>query len=151
MSITYVIVCKYVYFGNLLLINISNIYNYILFQIFIFIIATIFAYLNYQYNAIQVTWTSLFDIMERAIGLALIDDYSISQTTLEQVFINLARSQLSPEEVRESRCDKCRRRCCRRGGRGLCCRGWCLPMFCCCRPLSSNDDDDEDDEEPLII
>ena len=47
----------------------------------------------------QVTWTLLFQQMELAVKYGLVDDYSISQTTLEQVFVNLARAQLHGDAV----------------------------------------------------
>ena len=50
-----------------------------------------------------------------------IEDYSVSQTTLEQVFLNFARAQRPPREQRSS----CTKRCCD------CCKFVCC---CCCRP-----------------
>ena len=49
-----------------------------------------------------------------------IEDYSVSQTTLEQVFLNFARAQRPPREQRGS----CGKRCCD------CCTFVCC---CCCR------------------
>jgi len=46
----------------------------------------------------QLTWARIFGTMERAKKEYDIDDYSVSQTSLEQVFINFARAQHSERE-----------------------------------------------------
>ena len=43
------------------------------------------------------TWASVFGTMERAKEKYNIEDYSVSQTTLEQVFLNFARVQEPPK------------------------------------------------------
>jgi len=45
------------------------------------------------------TWARLFGTMERARSKYDIDDYSVSQTTLEQLFISFARMQRIPQEI----------------------------------------------------
>jgi ATP-binding cassette subfamily A (ABC1) protein 3 len=45
-----------------------------------------------------VTWARLFGTVERIKSRFLIEDYSVSQTTLEQVFINFTRAQIPPRE-----------------------------------------------------
>ena len=40
----------------------------------------------------------VFGLMERHKEQLFIEDYSVSQTTLEQVFINFARAQRPPEQ-----------------------------------------------------
>ena len=52
--------------------------------------------------------------MERNKEKLFIEDYSVSQTTLEQVFINFARAQRPPIEET------------------LTCTGACCQLFCCC-------------------
>ena len=67
-------------------------------------------------------WAEIFGIMEKAKKEFSIEDYSVSQTTLEQVFINFARAQLPPQEMENK-----------------CCRGVCFPCrLCskCCRRSS---------------
>lgn len=51
---------------------------------------------HYQIFGADLTWSRLFGTMERAKGDYCIEDYSVSQTTLEQVFLNFARNQLPP-------------------------------------------------------
>ena len=50
-------------------------------------------------------WAEIFGIMERAKKDFSIEDYSVSQTTLEQVFINFARAQVPPQEFENGCCD----------------------------------------------
>jgi len=57
-----------------------------------------------------VSFAALFSTMEEVRGQFSVEDYSISQTTLEQVFINFARSQNPPDDAQHSRC--CRAICC---------------------------------------
>jgi len=49
--------------------------------------------------------------MERAKKLYDIDDYSVSQTSLEQVFINFARAQHTEREVGLSCAARCALHC----------------------------------------
>jgi len=66
--------------------------------------------------------------MERAKKEYDIDDYSVSQTSLEQVFINFARAQHSEREVDLTLGDRCARycrQCLGRSGRNRC--------LCCVR------------------
>lgn len=37
-------------------------------------------------------WSSMFDLMETAKGILGIEDYTISQTTLEQVFLSFTKT-----------------------------------------------------------
>jgi len=75
----------------------------------------------------QLTWARVFGTMERAKKEYDIDDYSVSQTSLEQVFINFARAQHSEREVDltcAARCAVQCRQCLDLGGgrsRCLCC------------------------------
>jgi len=91
----------------------------------------------------QVSWAKLFGTMERAKEQFNIEDYSVSQTTLEQVFINFARSQIPPQEERRGLC----KRCC--GG----IKSWCR-CLCCrfCRHLQDDMDiiSEDDDNDPVV-
>lgn len=55
-------------------------------------------YINYHLTASNLKLAEIFGIMENAKGDFLIEDYSVSQTTLEQVFLNFARAQTPPNE-----------------------------------------------------
>ena len=55
-------------------------------------------YMHYQLKAEGKTWANLFGIMEGAKEVYNIEDYSISQTTLEQVFLNFTRAQRESED-----------------------------------------------------
>jgi hypothetical protein len=48
---------------------------------------------HYQIKGEGVTWAQLFAMMEDSRERFGLDDYSVSQTTLEQVFITLALAQ----------------------------------------------------------
>ena len=65
------------------------------------------------------TWAYLFGAVERARSMYDIEDYSVSQTTLEQVFIKFARMQREPQEVKAKSCIRACCCCCRHGRR--CC------------------------------
>ncbi|XP_038064273.1 ATP-binding cassette sub-family A member 3-like [Patiria miniata] len=54
---------------------------------------------HYHITNTQLTWAQIFGTMERAKSRYDIEDYSVSQTTLEQVFLNFARMQR--EDVRQ--------------------------------------------------
>lgn len=47
-----------------------------------------------------VSLAKLFRIVESSKQTYSIENYTVSQTTLEQVFLNFARSQLDPDELR---------------------------------------------------
>jgi len=65
------------------------------------------------------TWARLFGAVEGARVAYDIEDYSVSQTTLEQVFISFARMQREPQEIKSKSCIRvCCCCCCDRG----CCR-----------------------------
>jgi len=62
----------------------------------------------------KLTWAHVFGTMERAKLQYDIDDYSVSQTSLEQVFINFARAQHTERETDltcAARCAICCRQC----------------------------------------
>ena len=59
-----------------------------------------------------VTWAQLFGAVERARSTFNIEDYSLSQTTLEQVFIGFARMQREELFVKANSCIKSCCRCC---------------------------------------
>jgi len=68
----------------------------------------------------KLTWARVFGTMERAKLEYNMEDYSVSQTSLEQVFINFARAQHTEREVDRSCAAKCAmqcRQCLERGGR----------------------------------
>jgi len=87
----------------------------------------------------KLTWARVFGAMERAKLEYDIDDYSVSQTSLEQVFVNFARAQHADRAAAArltcaARCAAACRHCLDReragaaGGRrrrccGLCCCG----------------------------
>jgi len=62
------------------------------------------------------TWAHLFGAVERARSTYDIDDYSVSQTTLEQVFISFARMQRLPQEIKSKSCIRAWFCCCCDGG-----------------------------------
>lgn len=70
---------------------------------------------SYHIMDTHLTWAQVFGTMERARERLHIEDYLISQTSLEQVFIYFARMQDSSENVK-------------RRSRNLC-GSFCLP--CC--------------------
>ena len=74
---------------------------------------------NYHITDTSISWAKIFGTMERAKHTYNIEDYSVSQTTLEQVFINFARAQIPPQEAIQGCFAKC-------GGALKCC--------CCCCP-----------------
>ncbi|XP_047145843.1 phospholipid-transporting ATPase ABCA3 isoform X2 [Hydra vulgaris] len=55
-------------------------------------------YLHYQLTNKNISWANLFGVMERAKVDFEIEDYSVSQTTLEQIFLNFTRFQRSADE-----------------------------------------------------
>ena len=52
--------------------------------------------LNYEVKTRVVKWFRIFGIMEKAKVTYQIEDYSVGQTTLEQLFIGFARKQNKP-------------------------------------------------------
>ena len=48
---------------------------------------------HYHIRDTSITWAQLFGAIERVKLNFNIEDYSVSQTTLEQVFLNFARGQ----------------------------------------------------------
>ena len=83
---------------------------------------------HYHITDTSLKWAHIFGTMERAKSTFNIENYSVSQTTLEQVFINFARAQIPPREPRNG-----------------CCHGSCFPVHCClcCKPYSVLEDDDD--------
>jgi len=70
---------------------------------------------HYQIVDLSVTLGGLFGVMESVRERFNVDDYSVNQTTLEQVFINFARTQnfetsLSGEIRKSWRCSGCCRK-----------------------------------------
>ena len=53
---------------------------------------------HYHIRDTSVTWAQLFGTIEKVKLNFNIEDYSVSQTTLEQVFLNFARGQRSEDE-----------------------------------------------------
>jgi len=49
--------------------------------------------LNYEVKTRVIKWSEMFGVMERAKVTYEIEDYSVGQTTLEQLFIAFARMQ----------------------------------------------------------
>lgn len=77
---------------------------------------------NYHITDKTLHLAAIFGIMERAKATFNIEDYSVSQTTLEQVFINFARAQIPPHENESGCCKGCFSIC------DICC--------CCCNQPS---------------
>lgn len=98
--------------------------------------------LHYHITDTNVPWASLFGSMERAKVMCNIEDYSISQTTLEQVFINFARAQMAPLEERAGRSQRCWSAC------GACCTTmWGV----CCTNSHERRRSITDDDATLIV
>ncbi|XP_071943840.1 phospholipid-transporting ATPase ABCA3-like [Antedon mediterranea] len=55
--------------------------------------------IHYHIKRSDKTWANIFGIMEGAKDKFSIEDYSVSQTTLEQVFLNFARAQREDDRV----------------------------------------------------
>jgi ATP-binding cassette, subfamily A (ABC1), member 3 len=49
--------------------------------------------LHFQINDEKVSWSKMFGLIERSKDRLKIEDYSIGQTTLEQIFLSFARKQ----------------------------------------------------------
>ena len=56
-------------------------------------------------------WARLFGTVENSRSRYDIEDYSISQTTLEQIFIGFARMQRKPQEIKTNLCIRLRACC----------------------------------------
>jgi len=56
----------------------------------------------------EITWGQVFTIMEELRGkyAEVIDDYSVSETTLEDVFLSFARKQYPERDTKVSLCKK---------------------------------------------
>ena len=89
--------------------------------------------------------SELFGAIEEARVGYRIEDYSISQTTLEQVFVNFARSQEEPRVDERGRCFWCYTHCCR------CCRNEYILLNGNHNTMEEGNDLDRDgDLNPLI-
>ncbi|XP_033097470.1 ATP-binding cassette sub-family A member 3-like [Anneissia japonica] len=53
---------------------------------------------HYHIRSSDLSWASVFGTMEKAKAVYNIEDYSVSQTTLEQVFLNFARNQRDEDD-----------------------------------------------------
>ena len=60
--------------------------------------------LNYQVKTRSFKWSEIFRMMEKAKETYQIEDYSVGQTTLEQLFIGFARQQKGPREISKKKC-----------------------------------------------
>ncbi|CAH1794818.1 unnamed protein product [Owenia fusiformis] len=80
--------------------------------------------LHYHITNTDLSWAAIFGTMERAKVQFNIEDYSVSQTTLEQVFINFARAQVPPQDMKSG-----------------CCKGCCIFFnYCCCSCHSDHEE-----------
>jgi len=79
---------------------------------------------HYQIEEGSTTWARTFGIMERNKEVFDIKDYSVSQTTLEQVFISFAKAQTSPSFTEVGFGTKCLS-CCKFTCTCGCCRACC--------------------------
>ena len=68
-------------------------------------------YVHYHIGTGSKGWAEIFGIMERAKEQYNLEDYSVSQTTLEQVFLNFARAQRPPRDTKMTTMTKCRNCC----------------------------------------
>ena len=50
--------------------------------------------LSYEIRQTEIDWAFLFGAMERAKTMFDIEEYFITQTTLEQIFINFAKDKI---------------------------------------------------------
>ncbi|XP_074649372.1 phospholipid-transporting ATPase ABCA3-like isoform X2 [Tubulanus polymorphus] len=76
---------------------------------------------HYHITDTSLSWAKIFGTLERAKTVFNIEDYSVSQTTLEQVFLNFARVQEEPQLTERSICNRCCRCMC------------CCSLIKCCR------------------
>lgn len=63
-------------------------------------------YLQFQIPDADVPLAKVFGELERAKDRFNLEDYSVHQTTLEQVFLTFTRDQVVPKEKSESTCKK---------------------------------------------
>ena len=70
--------------------------------------------LEYQLQNKEMPWSSLFTVMEelKQAKDSIIQDYTLSETTLEQVFIELTKLQWPVATSKENGCKKCCACCC---------------------------------------
>lgn len=54
---------------------------------------------HYHITDTSIAWATIFGTLERAKDQYGIQDYSVSQTSLEQVFLNFARMQREEDEA----------------------------------------------------
>jgi ATP-binding cassette, subfamily A (ABC1), member 3 len=54
--------------------------------------------LTYHIGTVDLKWSKIFGIMEKAKKKYPIEDYSIGQTSLEQVFLGFAKMQKSDDD-----------------------------------------------------
>ncbi|XP_067683951.1 phospholipid-transporting ATPase ABCA3-like isoform X2 [Haliotis asinina] len=66
-------------------------------------------YVHFQVPYSSVSLAQVFTVMEQAKVQFYVEDYSVHQTTLEQVFLSFTRSQIPPKEDKTS---LCKRICC---------------------------------------
>jgi ATP-binding cassette subfamily A (ABC1) protein 3 len=57
-------------------------------------------FVHIHINEANISLAQLFRIIESCKETFSIENYTVSQTTLEQVFLNFARSQLDPDELK---------------------------------------------------
>lgn len=57
-------------------------------------------YVHIHITEENISLGTLFRIVESCKEICSIENYTVSQTTLEQVFLSFARSQLDPDELR---------------------------------------------------
>ena len=71
--------------------------------------------LHYHITDASLSWAKLFGMMEAAKTEYSLENYSVSQTTLQQVFLNFAQAQIPPQEKQRNCCSKAKWfcRCCR--------------------------------------
>ena len=62
--------------------------------------------LEYQVPSGAASWSQIFRLLDELQNTALIDDYSISQTSLDQVFLSFARNQEAPVKPPKSMIDR---------------------------------------------
>jgi len=67
---------------------------------------------QYHIDKGELTWATVFKKLEENKEQLCIEDYSVSQTTLEQVFINFARAQVPPDDDKPSLGRRIKQTCC---------------------------------------
>ena len=67
---------------------------------------------QYHIDKGDLTWATVFKKLEENKEQLCIEDYSVSQTTLEQVFINFARAQVPPDDEKPSLGRRIKQTCC---------------------------------------